>query len=113
MLCRFAFDIAAQNAKFDGQKVKLYLNFDKELLDVAFKQFVGTKGYSDFLPVLDDTALSFLKILSKSAEKASLDEMNVMLTLDLCKASLQELPISNIKKLSKNVVVVVRVVQTC
>jgi GTPase SAR1 family protein len=97
MLCRFAFDIAAQNCKLDGKTINLYLNFDKELLDVAFKQFVGTKGYSDFLSVLDDNATSFLKILSKSAEKASLDEMSVLLRLDLCKGSLQDLPISNVK----------------
>jgi hypothetical protein len=102
LLCHFAFDIGAQNVRVEGRKVTLYLRFDKNLLDVAYKQLVGTRGYSDLLRDLEENEISFLRILSKSSEKATLQEMTLMLELDLCRNSLQEMPIANVASIIEN-----------
>lgn len=96
LLCHFAFDLGAQQFKFEGKKVTLYFKFNKGLLDEAIKQLVGTRGYSEFIGDLDDNEIICLRFLSKSVERATLEEIALLMRLNQSGDSLQELPISNI-----------------
>lgn len=96
LLCHFAFDIGAQNFKFEANRITLYFKFDKKLLDEAYKQLVGTRGYNDFIRELSESEVNLMRLLSKSSSKATIEEMTLLLRLDICENSLQELPVSKV-----------------
>jgi hypothetical protein len=96
LLCFFAFDLGAQYYRIEGKKITLYFRFNKRLLDEAIKQLVGTKGYNDFVNELDENTIMCLKLLSKSASKATLDELTMLIRLNQSGDSLQEMPISKV-----------------
>lgn len=82
LLCHFAFDLGAQRCRIEGKKIKVYFKFDKELLDEAIKQLVGTKGYNDFINELDENEMNCLRLLSKSVSRATVDELALLLRLN-------------------------------
>jgi len=96
LLCHFAFDLGAQRFRMEGKKIMLYFKFNKELLDVSIKQLVGTRGYSDFINELDEGEMSVLRLLSKSVNKATIEELTLLLRLHQSGDSLQEMPIPKV-----------------
>jgi len=96
LLCYFAFDLGAQRCRVEGNKITLYFKFNKELLDEAIKQLVGTRGYNDFVNSLTEEETICLRFLSKSVGKATIEELTLLLRLNQFKDSLQEMPISKV-----------------
>jgi hypothetical protein len=96
LLCHFAFDLGAQIYRIEGKKITIYFKFNKQLLDIAIHQLVGTRGYSEFIGELNDDIMGCLRLLSKCTSGATLEEITLLLNLTRCGDSLQELPMSKV-----------------
>jgi type II secretory pathway predicted ATPase ExeA len=82
MLSYFAYDIGSTRMSYKDGAVTLFMKLDKELLDVAMRQWQGQREYVDFLEGLSGADKTVMSLLSKSRWGASVDELTTLVILD-------------------------------
>jgi hypothetical protein len=82
MLSFFAYDLGSTRMSYKDGGVTLFMKLDKELLDVAMRQWQGTREYVDFLEGLSGADKTIMSLLSKSRWGASVDELTTLVILD-------------------------------
>jgi hypothetical protein len=96
MLCHFALDLGAKRIKREPNSFVLFMRVDAEVLDEAMRQMGGTKEYGSFISELENNEKSLLMILSKSFDKATVEEITILMALHEMGDALQECPVENV-----------------
>ncbi len=96
LLCHFAFELAAKNLKVDNGKVTLFMKVNKSLMDEGINQLRGSREYDSFISELKEGETVFLTFLAKSAWKATIEEMTLLMVLNDLGSKLQSMEASEI-----------------
>lgn len=96
MLCYFAFEQACLKAELRDGKTILYMNLDKEVMDIAIQQLRGTKNYADFLSDLTKEESRYLSSISKFSGGLSIEELELAVNINDIGDNVQLAPISEL-----------------
>ncbi len=97
LLSYFAFDVGAKYARIERNgNVSLYMKVNKNLMDETIRQLRGAKEYDSFIDELKEKEKLFLDLLSRSLEKATVDELTLLITLHELGDKLQSFKITDI-----------------
>jgi Cdc6-like AAA superfamily ATPase len=102
LLCNLAFDMAVQNAAIVENNISLYLRVDQLLINETIKQLSGTKEYSRFINDLAETERTYLALLSRMIDRATVDEMTLLVVLNELGKRLQLATIDELTAVTMN-----------